>query len=66
MFTQAQAIALRERIRREAPGLDVQVRPEEPPYIYNYYIVISQDGKPCFIVRSERQWQERKRLLILA
>ena len=64
MFTQAQAIALCEKINKEFPGLDVQIKLEEQPYNYYYYLVISQGGKPPFVVRSEKLWQERKHLVI--
>jgi hypothetical protein len=63
MFTQEQATALREKIIKEVPGLDVQIKPEERPYNLYYYLVISQKGKPPFVVRSEEQWQERKHLI---
>ena len=65
MFTQEQAIALREKIMKEAPHLDVQVNAEEPPYnIYDYYLVVSQEGKMRFVVRDEEQWEERKHLVM--
>jgi hypothetical protein len=63
MFTQAQATALRETIIKEVPGLDVQIKPEERPYNFYYYLIIAQKGKPPFVVRSEGQWQERKHLV---
>ena len=64
MFTQAQAIALCEKIIKEAPHLDVQIKAEEPPYIYNYYLVVSQEGNLRFVVRDEVQWEKRKHLVI--
>ena len=64
MFTQAQAIELREKIMGEAPYLDVQIKAEIPPYMYDYYLVVSQEGKMRFVVRDEAQWQERKHLVI--
>ncbi len=63
MFTQEQAIALCEEIKREFPGLDVQIKPEERPYNLYYYLEIAQNGKPPFVVRSGEQWQERKHLV---
>jgi hypothetical protein len=64
MFTQEQATALRDEINKEFPGLDVQIKPEERPYNFYYYLVISQKGKSPFVVRSEEQWQERRHLVI--
>ena len=64
MFTQAQAVALREKINQEIPHLDVQINAEEPPYMYTYYLVVSQEGKLRFVVRNEVQWQERRHLLM--
>jgi hypothetical protein len=64
MFTQAQAIALREKIMKEAPHLDVQINAEEPPYMYDYYLVVSQEGNLRFVVRDEAQWEKRKHLVI--
>ncbi len=64
MFTQAQAIAMRDKIMKEAPHLDVQILAEEPPYIYEYYVVVSHREKIRFVVRDEMQWQERKHLVI--
>ncbi|MDQ2887435.1 MAG: hypothetical protein M3Y39_15285 [Chloroflexota bacterium] len=64
MFTQAEASAFCEKINKEFPDLDVQIKPEEQPYKLYYYLVISQKGKAPFVVRSEEQWQERKHLVI--
>ncbi len=64
MFTQAQAIALREKIMKEAPHLDVQINAEEPPYVCDYYLVVSQEGTLRFVVRDEGQWEKRKHLVI--
>ncbi len=64
MFTQAQASELCEKIMREAPYLDVQIKAETPPYMDDYYLVVSKEGKIRFVVRDEAQWQERKHLVI--
>jgi hypothetical protein len=64
MFTQKQAIALRDMIYKEAPYLDVQIQTEAPPLTYKYYLIVSQQGKLRFVVRDEAQWQERKHLVI--
>lgn len=65
MFTQAEAIALRKKIYKEAPYLDVQIQVEEPPNAYNYHLIVSQKGKLCFVVRDEEQWQKRKHLVMI-
>ena len=65
MFTQAQAIALREKIYQEAPYLNIQIQAEEPPNTYEYYLIVSQKGKLRFVVRDEDQWQERKHLVMV-
>jgi len=64
MFTQEEAVALREKIQNEVPHLDIQVIPEEPPYVYYYYLEIFKEGKVRFIVRDEEQWQERKHIVM--
>ncbi len=64
MFTQAQAIALREKIMKEAPHLEVQINAEVPPYTYDYYLVVSQERNLRFVVRDEMQWEKRKYLVM--
>ncbi len=61
----AEALALARRIRREAPsGTTATIEPDEMvPWCNDYHVQVVLANVMQFIVRSAKQWEERKHLL---